>query len=348
MKEVRLMLRSLKSTILGITLILIISFILPGCYTQLSRPRVDTEDEYYKKSEYEEVDEYYQDEGTLTEEKQDVYINNYFPSYWGGYYDYWDYFPYYWRYMGPYPHYWWDPYGHWWMPGWYVGLYYHNYGWGGYPRYYDSYYYDNGYYTKYSKRNFGRRPFTRRSIRTVEREKRIDSQRSLASPSRVERAGTTLSTPSVRDGSSSPDRNQRTVKEMVSRRLRSGTKIPKVIDNDRSRTLTNKHSNVRQPKTVKKPPRSSKSYSQPKIIEQVGAKSKPSTSKKSFSSPRRSDQNYSGSRSRSSNTRISKPSTRSYKPRSSSSSRSTTRSSPSRSSRSSSSKSSGSSKSSKK
>jgi len=349
------MIRSLKSIFVGIVSLLIISFVLPGCYTQLSRPRVDTEDEYYEESQYEEVEEYYQDEGIpSTDDSRDVYIHNYYPYYWTDYYDYWYgyYNPYQWRYVGPYPHYWWDPYGHWWTPGWYVGLYYYNYGWGGYPRYYDSYY-GYGYYKKYSKGNFGRRPFTRRSIRTVEREKRIDSQTSLAkpiNPTRVERPGTTLSTPSVRDGSLSPDRNRRTVKEMVNRRLRPETKTPKVIDNERLRTLTNKQSKVRQPKTAKNPPRSSKSYSKPNIIERVPSKSKPSTSKKSYSTPRRSNRNSdSGSRSSSSNTRMSKPSTRSYTPSSSSSSsRSTTRSSPSRSSRSSSSKSSGSSKSGKK
>ena len=59
-KEVILMRRLINKLSLWILFILIISFILPGCYTQLSRPRVATEDEYYEQTE--EVDEYYQDD----------------------------------------------------------------------------------------------------------------------------------------------------------------------------------------------------------------------------------------------------------------------------------------------
>lgn len=346
------MIRSIKSMFLGIVFILTISFILPGCYTQLSRSRVDTEDEYYDKAEDEEVDEYYQDEGVPpADDSRDVYIYNYYPYYWNDYYDYWYYSPYRWGYMGPYPHYWWDPYAHWWTPGWYVGFYYSDYWWGGYPRYYDSYH-RYGNYTRYSQRIIGKRPFTRRSIRTAKRERPIDSQTSLmkpVGPNRVERPGTTLSTPSVRDKSLSTEQQPRTVKEMVNRRLRSKTKSPTVIDDRRSRALTKKSPTVRKPKTIKNLPRSSKSNTKPDLIERAPSKQKPSTSKKSYSPPQRSNRNYS-SGSKSSGTRISKPATRSYTPRSSSSStRSTTRSSPSRSSSSrSGSKSSGSSKTGKK
>jgi hypothetical protein len=339
---------------LGIVFILTISFILPGCYTQLSRPRVDTEDEYYDKTEDEEVEEYYQDEGVpSTDDSRDVYIYNYYPYYWNDYYDYWYYSPDRWRYIGPYPHYWWDPYAHWWTPGWYVGSYYYDYWWGDYPRYHHSYP-RYGYYTRDSGRTFEKRPFTRRSIRMVDRERRIDSQTSLAkpiTPDRVERPRTTLSTPSVRDNSISTEQRRRTVKEMVNRRLRSQTKSPKVIDDRRTKALTKKSPTVREPKTVKVLPRSSKSNSKPNLIERAPSKQTKRTSKTSYSPPQRSNQNYS-SGSRSSSTQVSRSATRSYTPRSSSSSsgtRSSTPSSPSRSSgSSSSSKSSGSSKSGKK
>jgi len=341
----------IKSILLATVMILVISFMLPGCYTQLSRPRVDIEDEYYEESQNEEVEEYYQDEGALVDEdSRDVYIYNYYPSYWTDYYDYWYYSPYQWRYIGPYPYHWWDPYGHWWAPSWYVGYSYYDYWWGGYPRYYNSYN-RYGYYYNGSKRTYGKRPFTRRSVRTVEREKRIDSESSLSKPigpTRVERPGhpsTTLATP-MKDKSLSPDRKQRSVKEMVNNRLKSKPRAPKkMVDDGLSRTLTKKRPVVSKSpgtKTIKSPPRSSKSYKKPNIIKRAPSKYKPGTSKKSYSSSRRSNQNYS-SGSRSSGTRISKPSTQSSTSRSSGTSSSSSRSS---SSRSSGSKSSGSSKSS--
>jgi len=345
-----LMIRSMKSIFLGIVMILVISFILPGCYTQLSRPHVDTDDEYYQEYYDDEVDEYYQDEGTPpAEDIHDVYIDTYYPSYWTDYNDYWYYSHYPWRYVGPYPYHWWDPYGHWWAPGWYAGFSYYDSWWGGYPHYYNNYN-RYGYSKNYSKRTFDKRPFARRSMRGFDRDRRTDAEGSLSKPigpARVERPGTpstTLATP-IRDNSVSPDRNQRSVKEMINNRLKSKNRVSKkIMDDKRPTILTKKRPIVRKPatKTIKNQPRTSKSYTKPRIINKATSKSRPAASKKKYSAPRKSNKSYStGSRS-SSTTRVSKPS-------SSSGSRSSgVRSSPTRSStsRSSGSKSSGSSKSS--
>ena len=81
------MIRTAKSIFLAIGFLVIISFLLPGCYTQFSRPGVDTDDEYYDDSEYEDVEEYYQDEDVPpADDSRDVYI--YYPYSWNNYYDY--------------------------------------------------------------------------------------------------------------------------------------------------------------------------------------------------------------------------------------------------------------------
>lgn len=331
------MIRTAKSIFLAIGFLVIISFLLPGCYTQFSRPQVDTDDEYYDNSEYEDAEEYYQDEGVPSvDDSRDVYIYNYYPNSWydywyGGYYNY----PNRWAYMGPYPDYWWDPYGRWWTPGWYIGFSYYDYYWGGYSRHYNSYY-GYGYDAGNSRRSFSKRPFDRRSIGLVDRNRRIDTQSTLAkpiTPSRVERPGTTLSTPIVRDKSLAPDRKSRTVKEMVDQRLRSRTKTSQLPDEAKKPTVRQQRSDVQTPRTVKNPPRSSKTITKPNIIERAPQKSTP---QKSNSVPKRSSNRKSKSISRPSDSgskSISKPSTKSYTPQSSSSSsRSTTRSTPTRSS----------------
>lgn len=361
------MIRTIKSIFLSIAFIIIISFILPGCYTQLARPRVDTDNQNYEEPESQAEDqpeEYYQDEGTpAADDSRDVYINNYYPFYGVDYYDYWYWnsYPYRWGYLGPYPDYWWDPYGHWWTPGWYVGFSYYNYGWAGYPRYYDSYYrhgHGYGYGGNYVPRNYTQRPFDRRSIGGIDRAQRVsDSNTSLAKPqgpTRVERPGQTLATPDVRDRSIAPDRKSRTVRDMVDQRLRDKTNPTKRLDEGRQRTAPDKRPLVTKPGTVDNQPRQSKRSTKSGVIEQAPSKKyvPGNKQKRSNSTPKRSSSQKSNinTRSSNSNNQVSKPAAPSYTPRSSSSSssRSTSprsSSSPNRSSRSSSSsKSSGSSK----
>jgi hypothetical protein len=355
------MMRTFKSIFLAITSIIIISFILPGCYTQLARPRVDTDDQHYAQPEDQQTEEYYQDEGTpRTDDYRDVHIYNYYPFYGVDYYDYWYWnsYPYRWGYLGPYPDYWWDPYGHWWTPGWYIGFSYYDYWWGGYPRHYDSYY-RHGYGGSFTTRNYSKRPFDRRSIGGIDRGQRgSDSQSSLAKPqepTRIERPGQTLSTPNIRDRSLAPDRKNRTVRDMVDQRLRDKATPTKRLDDGRLRTAPDKRPAVTKPRTMDNPPRQSKMSTKPGVIEKAPSKYVPSKQKRSNTNSRSSSKQKSNTKSRSgnSNNQVSKPSTPSYTPRSSSSSgsRSTSprsSSSPTRSSRSGrSSKSSGSSKKSK-
>jgi len=355
------MMRTFKSILLTI-IIIIVSFILPGCYTQLSRPRVDTADEY-QPTENEAVEEYYQDEGTPgADSSRDVYIYNYYPCYGTDYYDYWywNYSPYRWGYMGPYPDYWWNPYGPWWTPGWYAGIYHYDYWWGGHHRYHDSYYW-NGNRGQSTARSYERRPFDRRSIGAPGREERESvSQSSLAKPStptRLERPHQTLTTPERKDQATTPERKSRTVKDMVSQRSRSKTKTSDVTDNGKIPAETKERSTSRQPRVIKNPPRAPKSEAKPNIIEPAPTRSKPDASKKNSATPNRSSKQKSNSISRpsnSGNTQISKPSAPSYTPKSSNSGSSTrstpqrSSSSPNRSSSGTSSKSSGSSRTSKK
>ena len=355
------MLRSRKSIFLGMAFILIISFILPGCYTQLSRPRVDTEDEYFEKSEYEEVEEYYQDEGTLpAEDTRDVNIYNYYYPYWDGYVDYWDWYysPYHWGYLGPYPHHWWYPYHHWWTPGWYVGFYYYDSWWSGYPGYYNTYYYSNNAPVKY----YSKRPFSRRSARTVGRDSRTSTEDIMTvskpqGPTRIERTDGNLTVPRDQERVVIPDKKQRSY-EKIAKQIRSrtnnprivddalpakGTKRPtteqkpvikkpatkpsKIIDEARGRTVSKPKSTPGQPAKIKNPPRSSKAESKPKMINRAPSRKKVSSSKKSDASSRKSSSPSYKPSSRSSSPQVSRPAPSSYTPRSSGATRSTTRSS---------------------
>jgi hypothetical protein len=349
--------RTFKSIFLAIASIIIISFILPGCYTQFARPRVNTDDQNYVQPEDQQADEYYQDEGTPADsDSKDVYIYNYYPFYGPDYYDYWYWnsYPYHWGYLGPYPDYWWDPYGHWWRPGWYVGFSYYNYyGWGGHSRHYHSYYGHSGG-GSFTAKDYSKRPFDRRSIGGIDRGQRMtDSPSSLAKPqgpTRVERPGQTLSKPDVRNRTVTPDQRNRTVREMVDQRLRDKANPTKRLENERLRKSPDKRPVVTKPGTNDNPPRQSKMSTKPGVIEKAPSNYVPSRQKRSTTNSKSSSNQKSSTKSRSSNPnkKVSKSSTPSYSPKSSShsSSRSTSpRSSSghSRSSRGSSSKSSGSS-----
>lgn len=313
------MLRSVKSIRPGITLIFLISVVLTGCYTQLSRPRVDTEDEYYDDSENKDVEVYDQDEGAppAPDDARDVYIYNY----WDGYHDWYPYRhfwrDYYWSYMGPYPHYWWDPYSHWWSPGWYTGYYYYDYWWGGYSHYNYPYY---RYRPGDNKRTYEKQPFLRRSSRLVDRRQRaIDNQMSLAkpqSPTRMERSRTKLANPTVRDNSSAPERQKRPRSGEVNR-TQPGAENPNSIKRQPPATVTRPRAPER--KSEVNAPRAPQSHSQPRIIEAAPPKSRGTTSKESNAPPQRSPRIH-DSGAAPNRSQASPPKTSSYTPRTSQSS----------------------------
>ncbi|MDZ7264496.1 MAG: hypothetical protein ONB16_07920, partial [candidate division KSB1 bacterium] len=213
---------------------LIIIVILPGCYTQLSRPRVDTQTTYYEPAPEDSSYTYYQDEGTeYSAGTGNVYIFNNYPYYWNGYYDFWHPSPYYWRdyywgYIGPYPYYWWDPYAHWWVPGWYVGFsYYDHYWWHNYPRYY----YHDGWRPSGTPRHYAQRPFSRHSPGVVNREQRDgDSQRSFSrpNPTRIERPPVSTATPAVTKQRPTPNRMPRADSDAIERKA----SVPRATDRD--------------------------------------------------------------------------------------------------------------------
>jgi hypothetical protein len=348
--------KNINSALKIVGLVVILSFMLTGCYTQLSRPRVDTEDEYYNNTQYDD-EEYYQDEGVqdpAIQEGGDTYIYNYYSQI-DPYFDYWNYYPYYpyswnsnrWSYLGPYPDYWWDPVGRWWTPGWYAGFYYHDSWWGGSSRYRHSNY---GYYSNPSQRTYTQRPFGRRSIDTADRQQRIvDTQSGLArpqSPTRVERPTTTLASPDLRNKPVSKDatRVPATGKQV---RTRPATKNSGVSDDARRQTTVKPRTPVRRSEPQKVSPRSSKSYPKPKMIETAPPKKNNKDNSKSYNPTQRSNRSNSAP-ARSNDTRVSKPSTRSSAPRSSATTKSSSSSTSSSSKQSSSSESSGSSKKNKK
>ena len=335
--------KNIKSALPIIGLMVILSFVLTGCYTQLSRPRVNVDDGYA--SEYDE-DDYYQDQEAPYPSDQsggDTYINNYYSSF-DPYFDYWNYYPYSWRYynwsyLGPYPDFYWDPYGRWWMPGWYAGYYYYG-SWGGrYPRYYD------GYYTTPSQRNYTKRTFGRGTIPTAGRDQRIiDTQTGLArpqSPTRVERPTTTLAAPEVREKAvprdairlPNQDKRVRTIPDPNKRKTGDAVK---------PQTNVKPRQPQRGTEVQKTPPRDSRPQSKPGMIDTAPKKSPDRKDSKSYKPAQRSSSRSTPARS--SGSQVSRPATRSETPRSSSTTRSSGSSSSSGSKESSSSKSSGSSK----
>lgn len=345
--------KNLNSAFKIVGMMIILSFMLTGCYTQLSRPRVATEDEYYNNPQYED-DEYYQDEGAqdpAIQDGGDTYIYNYYSPI-DPYFDYWNYYPYSWNnyrwsYLGPYPDYWWDPYGRWWTPGWYGGFYFYDSWWGGHPRHRNSYY---GYYSNPSQRSYTQRPFGRRSIDTADRQQRIvDTQSGLArpqSPNRVDRPTSTVASPDFRDKSASNEAKRVPASEKQVRPNSPSPKNARIVDDARRQTTVKPRTPDRRSEPQKVSPRNTKSHSKPKMIE-AAPQNKSRDNNRSYKPTKRSSSNNS-SPARSSNPQVSKPSTRSSAPRSSATTKSSGSSSSSGSKGSSSSKSSGSSKTNKK
>ncbi|MFZ5517596.1 MAG: hypothetical protein ACOY90_13195 [Candidatus Zhuqueibacterota bacterium] len=327
-----------SSFYLATLLIFMMSFILPGCYTQLSRPQVDTQDEYYSdenRSEYdaEEAEDYYDDEqyadSTVIQET-DVYIHNYYPYGPGwnfGYYDpfYYDYYR--WSYVGYYPDFWWDPYSHYWGPGWYVGYSYYDYYYWRNPGYYHNYY---GYNNKPERGAMNQREFNRRSPGLADHTRRDEPRNvSRVDPAQnVNRAGRTdaaLKNPTIRDDARSV---KRAVKQTPSITTRPRTKDNKAMVNDlKKRYSENKRNNTatdaRKTIRVKDQPRQVKQNVQrPKITTVPKSRSDASRStNKNSASPSTSNRS-SGSTSDKSNTPPSGSSSsgKSYTPRSSGSS----------------------------
>lgn len=347
------MTKHIKSVLIIVGLMVILSFMLTGCYTQLSRPRIDTEDEYENNAEY-EGEEYYQDqeaEGSSEQPDGDTYIYNYYPDV-DPYFDSWYNYPYSWRYynmsyLGPYPDYWWDPYGRGWIPGWYLGFSYYDTWWGGYPRHGNSYY---GDYSNPSQRTYAKRPFGRRSIDTADREQRaVDTRSGLAkpqSPTRVDRPATTIASPDLRKKPVAKDA-MRVPNQAKRVRMNPDIKKPGDVDDASRQTKVKPRVPVRRTEPQKDSPRSSKSYSKPKMIETAPAQKKDTNTNRSYKPTQRSD-GKSSTTSRSNDAQVSKPSTRSSAPSSHAAPRSSSSSTSSSSKETSSSKSSGSAKTNKK
>lgn len=335
--------KSKKSAIVIIGMLIILSLLLAGCYTQLSRPRVATEDEYINDSEIDE-EAYYQDQeaqDSFDQPAAQTYIYNYY-AYPDPFFDPWYYYPYSWRYynwgyLGPYPDFWWDPYGRWWAPGWYAGFAYYDGWWGNHPRHRYSNY---GYYPNPSNRTYTQRPFARRSFDTIDRDRRAtDTQTGLArpqTPTRTERPPATapdvIRKPDTRDALRVPkhDKPIRTA--------------PRIKDGDVIRDAKAKPREVQRdsnPQKIK--PRDSQSDSKPKMIETAPSRKQTRDNNSSYQPAPRSN-NRSSTPSHSNQTQVSKPAPRSSAPASHPAPKSSSSTSSSKSSGSSSSKSSGSSK----
>ncbi|MDZ7332559.1 MAG: hypothetical protein ONB31_11320, partial [candidate division KSB1 bacterium] len=256
------MTRTMKSMLLTTGFLVMVCLIFSGCYTQLSRPRVATTDDYQQPSEGEK-DEYYQDEGTSSNETRDVYIYNYYPFYGYTFYDpwYWTYYPHRWVYLGPYPDYWWNPYGPWWTPGWYIGIYHYNYwGWGHY-RYYDSYYWFGGGWSSYKPRHYAKRPFERRSFGAIGRsDQSSDSRTSLAKPAtetRIERPRQSFGIPSREDRTTipAPSRVPRPKNDVDQQRSREKIRANETVDDGKTTPSSQSQPKIRQPRVTDQPPR---------------------------------------------------------------------------------------------
>jgi len=117
-------------TIYILVLTVLVSFLVGGCYTQFSRPEVDTE--YYSEDDEEEYheEEYYDDE----------YVSHYDVYGYGGPSVYWG--PQAWMYWSPYYR-WYHPY-HYSDPWWY-----YSYGYGFYDPFWDPWYDQWAYYNYY-------------------------------------------------------------------------------------------------------------------------------------------------------------------------------------------------------
>lgn len=329
-----------KSFYMAVLFIFMISFILPGCYTQLSRPQVDTQDEYYSDEyieEYdtEEIEDYY-DEGEEYVDPAviydtDVYVNPY--PYWDSwsysYYDPYYYDVYSWSYMGAYPNYWWSPYSHWWGPSWYVGYgYYDYYSWRNRGYYHD--YYRYGYYEKPTRGRMQQRDFTRRTPGLADRQRR-DEQRNVtrANPSagvdRTVRPGNTLQNPTIRNDARAVKRADKNAPKVLTR---PSLKDNKKIANELKKRYLNR-SSVRKTTDRNKirirtiPRNTRQSVQKPRINTNPRSRvTRPSSTNKRYSPPSRSNRrSSSGYRPRSSSS-SSRSSGKSYTPRSSSSSRS--------------------------
>ncbi|NOZ60273.1 MAG: hypothetical protein GXO74_01190 [Calditrichaeota bacterium] len=173
--------------------IFLATFLFAGCYTQLERPRVDTDDEYYYEEETapeeqgQSQQEPYYDQSDTTVVNYNYYNNNYYFDPFMDPWDYWygaNYNPYFYGYYysGFYPGYWWDPYYHPYYPGWYAGFYGGYYDWWNY----DNYWYGGGMYWVAGTKK--KRSFDRRSIGQLDREVRRVQRESVRKVQRVPRS----------------------------------------------------------------------------------------------------------------------------------------------------------------
>ncbi|MDW7680728.1 MAG: hypothetical protein SCK70_09200, partial [bacterium] len=249
-------------TALPVIIAIISGLVFNGCYTQFSRPGVDTEEGYYYVDEPEqpvyedyEVEEYYDDYPDTEYVNYHYYdIDNYYYPSWGGYdyrYQYVDpfYSPYDWYfYTGFYPAYWWYPSFHRYYPGWYISFWYSDYYWHSGNYWYNRHYYQGGWVSQ----PMNKRPFSKRTPGLVTREPRRVSRQEVVSrdgvlPKRVRRPDATperIVKPA--DAIRSPDRRSKPVID--------GKRDPRVIKGREGSEAVQRKIPVRKKAPAVRPP----------------------------------------------------------------------------------------------
>jgi hypothetical protein len=215
--------------------ILIIAFLISGCYTQLQTVKQDNYNNDYESSSY-ESDEAYETEEyeTLdTTDNEEIHVyHHYYPGT-DPYFDYLYYDDPFWYYhTGFYLGYSW-PYTRWYRPIWhrpwwswcyycmdYYSPWYSSY----YPYYYPWGAYD--YYPYYSSTSYGKRPFSRRGMASTVAENRVrsrtDDEDNTAGIAR-KRSSTKKSEPDSRTRVSEPERKKSSAVKKRSKNSRSKT-----------------------------------------------------------------------------------------------------------------------------
>ena len=220
-------------------IILIIAFLISGCYTQLQMVKQDEYESNYESSSYAPEEEYeYEDMDTTTDEVINVY-HHYYPAA-DPYFDYlyyndpfWYhhtrfYLGYNWYYTRWYRPVWQRP---WWSWCYYCMDYYSPW----YSWYYPNYYYPWGgydYYPYYSSVNHGKRTFGRRgtasTLRDGTKRTRTDVENKTLGIAR-KRSSTTSSDPDSRTRVSEPDRKKKPAVRKRSTNSRSKSRSGKVV-----------------------------------------------------------------------------------------------------------------------
>lgn len=298
-------------------LVLTLGLMFSGCYTQFSRPDVDT-DQYYDYEDEDYAEEYYEDEDVVETE----YVN-YYDVYVGGPPIY--YGPHVWMYWSPYyrytrHHMYYDPWWNGYRDVWHVGIYdpfwdpwYDSY----YNRHFHYYHPRNHYYWGYDR---GRgyesvRPQKKRDFDRRGAVAKRPSGRRGAEPSNDSITNDTRRRRPTRDSGLISKPNQPTRRSSVTKNRTSGStdKSPDVrkpkSTTKSSRAQKPKRSRVTKPTRKQKPSSSSAKRSTSTRRSKPSSYSKPSSSSSSSSSRSSSvgssSRSSSGSKSSSSGSRSS-------------------------------------------